>query len=106
MQNNPTFMPRESILEIEVKPNDVDGTFETNLHCSRNHCGETVHIDSNGPKTIQSVSCPKTGSWRHSASDRAERVRQVFIQQNSCSERAQVDRRRSSVYSWERCAAP
>jgi hypothetical protein len=62
MQNNPSFMPRESsFLEIEVKPNDVDGTFETNLHCSRNHCGETVHIDSNGPKTIQSVSCPKHG---------------------------------------------
>lgn len=62
MQNNPSFMPRESsFLEIEVKPNDVDGTFETNLHCSRNQCGETVLIDSNGPKTIQSVSCPKHG---------------------------------------------
>jgi hypothetical protein len=62
MQNNTSFMPRESsFLEIEVKPNDVDETFETNLHCSRNHCGKTVNIDSSGPKTIQSVSCPKHG---------------------------------------------
>jgi hypothetical protein len=62
MQNTPTFMPRElSLLKIEVKRNDADDSFETNLHCSRNHCGEIVNIDSDGPKTIQSVSCPKHG---------------------------------------------
>ena len=62
MQNNLGFMPREpNFLEIEVKANDVDETFETNLRCSRNHCGTTVNIDSAGPKTIQSVSCPKHG---------------------------------------------
>jgi len=62
MLNTPNFMPREpSFLEIEVKPNDADDTFETNLLCTQNHCGETVNIDSEGPKTIQSVSCPKHG---------------------------------------------
>jgi hypothetical protein len=62
MQNNPGFMSRAlNFLEIEVKANDIDDTFETNLHCSRNHCGTTVNIDSGGPKTIQRVSCPKHG---------------------------------------------
>jgi len=62
MLNTPSFMPREpNFLEIEVKPNDKDDTFETNLRCSRNHCGETVNIDSEGTKTVQSVSCPKHG---------------------------------------------
>jgi hypothetical protein len=62
MQNTPTFMPREpSFLEIAVKRNDAEDTFQTNLHCSRNHCGEIVNIDSDGPKTVQSVSCPKHG---------------------------------------------
>ena len=62
MLNNPNFMPPEpSFLEIEVKANDEDDTFETNLRCSQNHCGETVIIDSEGPKTLQSVSCPKHG---------------------------------------------
>ena len=62
MLNTPNFMPREpSFLEIEVKTNDEDDTFETNLLCSQNHCGEMVNIDSEGPKTIQSVSCPKHG---------------------------------------------
>lgn len=62
MQNTPTFMPREpNFLEIEVKRNDAEDTFETNLHCSRNHCGEIVNIDSHGPKTVQRVSCPKHG---------------------------------------------
>ena len=57
-----TFMPRElSFLEIAVERNDADDTFQTNLHCSRNHCGEIVNIDSDGPKTVQSVSCPKHG---------------------------------------------
>ena len=55
-------MPREpSCLEIEVKANDADDTFETNLLCAQNHCGETVNIDSEGPKSVQSVSCPKHG---------------------------------------------
>jgi hypothetical protein len=62
MQNIPSFMRCEPcFLEIEVIPNDDDETFETNLHCSRNHCGKTVSIDSDGPKTIQSVSCPRHG---------------------------------------------
>ena len=62
MQNTPSFMPREpSFLEIEVIPNDADQTFRTNLNCSRNHCGKTVVIDSDGPKTIQNVSCPQHG---------------------------------------------
>jgi hypothetical protein len=62
MQNIRSFMPCEPcFLEIEVIPNDDDKTFETNLHCSRNHCGKAVSIDSQGPKTTQSVSCPKHG---------------------------------------------
>jgi|SRR5579864_2829069 len=62
MQNIPKFMPREpSFLEIEVIPNDADQTFQTNLYCSRNRCGKTVVIDSDGPGTVQSVSCLKHG---------------------------------------------
>jgi hypothetical protein len=55
MRHDPIF------LKIEVKRNDTEYSFETNLHCSRNHCGEIVNIDSHGPKTIQRVSCPKHG---------------------------------------------
>ncbi len=55
-------MPHDPIfLKIEVKRNDTENSFETNLHCSRNYCGEIVNIDSDGPKTIQRVSCPKHG---------------------------------------------
>lgn len=62
MENTPRFMPSEpSFLEIEVIPNDADQTFQTNLQCSLNHCGKTVVIDSNGPGTVQSVSCPQHG---------------------------------------------
>jgi|SRR5881275_829468 len=62
MQDIPLFVPREpSILEIEVIPNDAEQTFETNLRCSRKHCGTIVSVDSDGPKTIQSVSCPNHG---------------------------------------------
>ena len=62
MLNTPNFMPREpNFLEIEVKANDEDDTFETNLLCTQGQCGETVNIDSDGPKTVQSVSCPKHG---------------------------------------------
>jgi hypothetical protein len=62
MQNIPRFMPLEpSFLEIEVIPNDADQTFQTNLQCSRNRCGKTVVIDSHGPSTVQSISCPQHG---------------------------------------------
>jgi hypothetical protein len=55
-------MPHDpTCLEIEVKRNDTEDIFETNLHCSRKDCGEIVNIDSDGPKTIQRVSCPKHG---------------------------------------------
>jgi hypothetical protein len=50
-----------SSLEVEVKRDDAEDSFETNLHCSRKQCGEIVNIDSDGPKTIQRVSCPKHG---------------------------------------------
>jgi len=55
MPHDPTF------LEIEVKRNATENSFETTLHCSQKQCGEIVNIDSNGPKTIQRVSCPKHG---------------------------------------------
>jgi hypothetical protein len=59
---SPTSMPHEpTCLEIEVKRNDTEDSFDTSLHCSRKSCGEIVNIDSNGPKTIQRVSCPKHG---------------------------------------------
>lgn len=62
MRNVPRFIsPAPLHLEIEVKPNDDDDTFETNLRCARSHCGKTVHIDSEGPKSIQNVSCPEHG---------------------------------------------
>jgi len=55
-------MPHDPIfLEIEVKGNDTEDSFETNLHCSRADCGEIVNIDSDGPNAIQRVSCPKHG---------------------------------------------
>jgi hypothetical protein len=53
MQNN--------FLKIEVRTNDADQSFETNLLCSVPDCKKTVFIDSQGPKSIQSVSCPKHG---------------------------------------------
>jgi len=62
MPNPPSFMPREpSFLRIEVTSNNENHTFETNLHCSKDECRRTVVIDSDGPKTIQSVSCLKHG---------------------------------------------
>src|SRR5260370_20205782 len=70
MQKTPSFMPPEpTCLEIEVTAevttevttNDVGETCETNLCCSRNHCGKSVVIDSDGPKTVQNVSCSKHG---------------------------------------------
>jgi hypothetical protein len=54
-------MPLESgVLKIEVKLHD-DETFETVLCCALIHCGKTVIIDSNGPKTVQNVKCPGHG---------------------------------------------
>ena len=47
-------------VEIKVRSND-DDTIETNLCCALSQCGKTVDIDSDGPKTIQNVSCPKHG---------------------------------------------
>ncbi len=62
MQHTPSFMPREpTFLRIEVTSNDADATFETSVHCSKNDCRRIVDIDSDGPKTLQSVSCPKHG---------------------------------------------
>lgn len=73
-------MPREpSFLKIEVKRNDAEDSFETNVHCSRNDCGQIVNIDSGGPTTIHSVSCPNHGFFDFfPRSDRAPRVRQIF----------------------------
>ena len=48
------------LLEIKVRSND-DDTFETNLCCALSQCGKTVDIDSEGPKAVQNVSCPKHG---------------------------------------------
>jgi hypothetical protein len=48
-------------LKIEVRPNDSDATFETDLCCALNHCGKTVDIDSHGPTTVQNISCPEHG---------------------------------------------
>jgi len=48
------------LLEIRVRSND-DDTFETNLCCALSRCGKIVDIDSDGPKAVQNVSCPKHG---------------------------------------------
>jgi len=62
MRNVPSFISPQPIhLKIEVRRNDDDDTFETNLCCALSQCGETVDIDSNGPKSVQNVSCPKHG---------------------------------------------
>lgn len=53
--------PQPGCLKIEVRPNDIDATFETDLCCALSHCGKTVEIDSHGPATVQKVSCPKHG---------------------------------------------
>ena len=62
MRNLPGLISPQAIhLRIEVRRNDDDDTFETNLLCALSQCGETVDIDSDGPKAVQSVSCPKHG---------------------------------------------
>jgi len=48
------------VLIVEVRSID-DDTFETSLCCALSLCGKTVDIDSNGPKAVQNVSCPKHG---------------------------------------------
>jgi len=50
----------EPVLLIEVR-SIGDDTFETNLCCGLGRCGTTVDIDSDGPKTVQNVSCRKHG---------------------------------------------
>src|SRR5260370_23694744 len=62
METVPIFMPPEPThLEIEVKINADDDTFQTNLFCDLNQCGKYVTIVSDGPKTIQKVLCAKHG---------------------------------------------
>jgi len=62
MQTTPTFMPPEPTnLEIEVKINQHDGTFQTDLFCDLNQCGKNVTIVSDGPKTTQNVLCTEHG---------------------------------------------
>jgi hypothetical protein len=62
MQNPPTFMPAEPThIEIEVKVNQDDHTFQTNLFCDLNQCGRFVTIVSDGPKTAQNVRCAVHG---------------------------------------------
>jgi hypothetical protein len=62
MPNSPSFMPCEpTFLRIEVTSNDADETCETSVRCSKNDCRRIVDIDSDGPRTLQSVSCPKHG---------------------------------------------
>ena len=54
------FWSQPVLLEIKVRSND-DDTFETKLCCALAQCGKTVDIDSDGPKAVQNVSCPKHG---------------------------------------------
>jgi hypothetical protein len=62
MQNTSALVPRRpSFLRVEVTPNDANDTFDTSVHCSKDGCSMIVDLDSAGPKTIQSVSCPKHG---------------------------------------------
>ena len=62
MAKSLTFIsPKPTLLRVEVTSNDADDTFETSVHCSQNDCHRIVDIDSEGPKTLRSVSCPKHG---------------------------------------------
>src|SRR5215469_18678326 len=62
MHNVPGFVsPKSVYLKIEVRRNDDDDTFDTNLCCALGQCGKMVEIDSGGPKTVQNVFCPKHG---------------------------------------------
>ena len=61
MRDELTFvLPKPGNVEIKVNPNGHD-TFETNLCCALSHCGKTVDIDSDGPKSVQNLSCPEHG---------------------------------------------
>ena len=58
----------QNLVKVEVLPNDEDGTFVTNLYCDLNHCGKALMIESNGPKSVQNVSCVAHGvvtSFQH-----------------------------------------
>src|SRR5215472_14504118 len=63
MHNVPSIISPQPAahLKIEVRRNDDDDTFETNLCCALSQCGKTVDINSDGPKAVQNVSCPKHG---------------------------------------------
>ena len=60
MYSVPSLILSERVLLIEIRSTD-DDTFETNLCCALSRCGKTVDIDSDGPKGVQNVSCPKHG---------------------------------------------
>src|SRR5215467_8252689 len=60
MDNVQSLVLPEPVLLIEVRSID-DDTFETSLCCALGRCGKTVDIDSDGPKAVQNVSCPKHG---------------------------------------------
>ena len=59
-KRNRVLIFSEPVLRIEVRSID-DDTFETSLCCALSLCGKTVDIDSDGPKAVQNVSCPKHG---------------------------------------------
>jgi hypothetical protein len=64
----PSLTKQQNLVKIEVLPNDEDGTFVTNLYCDLNHCGQALTIQSNGPKSVQNVSCMAHGvltSFQH-----------------------------------------
>jgi hypothetical protein len=59
-KRNRAHLVSHPVLIVEVRSID-DDTFETSLCCALSLCGKTVDIDSNGPKAVQNVSCPKHG---------------------------------------------
>lgn len=59
-KRNRAHIVSHPVLIVEVRSID-DDTFETSLCCALSLCGKTVDIDSNGPKAVQNVSCPKHG---------------------------------------------
>jgi hypothetical protein len=58
---NSSSLDLSAVLRVEVIPNDANETFDTSVHCPKDGCGRIVDIDSDGPKSVQSVSCPKHG---------------------------------------------
>ena len=59
-KRNRAHIVSHPVLIVEVRSID-DDTFETSLCCALSLCGTTVDIDSEGPKGVQKVSCPKHG---------------------------------------------